>query len=88
VLDGVKKYWEDYYKGLPIEIVTPDLIDKIHPPDDYDILAQELDVVGPATKDLDEYSSFIAKLQFRSIARHLLGGSVKSSNGGTPACQK
>ena len=61
MLDGVKKYQQDYYKGLPIEIATPGLIDKIHPPDEYDLLAQELDVVGPATKDLDEYSSFIAK---------------------------
>jgi hAT family protein len=61
VLDGVKKYWEDHYRGLPIETTTPDLIDKLHPPDEYDLLAQELDVVGPAMKDLDEYLSFTAK---------------------------
>jgi hypothetical protein len=29
--------------------------------DEYDLLAQELDVVGPAMSELDEYKSFITK---------------------------
>ncbi|KKO99133.1 hypothetical protein THAR02_08767 [Trichoderma harzianum] len=54
VLDGVMKYWEDHYQKLPITTTTPELRDKLHPPDEYDLLAQELDVVSPASNKLDD----------------------------------
>ncbi|EKG08928.1 HAT domain-containing protein, partial [Macrophomina phaseolina MS6] len=59
VLEGIKKYWEDQYQGLPVlTTTTPVLIDNLHPPDEYECIARELDVVGPAMNDLDEYKSF------------------------------
>lgn len=61
VFDAVKKYWEDHYQGLPITTTTPGLIDQSQPPDEYDLLAQELDVVGAAMNALDEYKSFTAQ---------------------------
>ncbi|KFA81610.1 hypothetical protein S40288_09580 [Stachybotrys chartarum IBT 40288] len=61
VLDGVKKYWEDHYQGLPITTTTPELRDSLQPLDEYDLLARELDVVSPAMCDLDEYKAFIAE---------------------------
>jgi hypothetical protein len=61
VFDAVKMYWEDHYQGLPIAATTPGLIDKSQPPDEYDLLAQELDVVGPAMNELDTYKSFTAQ---------------------------
>lgn len=61
VLDGVTKYWEDYYQTLPITTTTPDLRDKQQPPDEYELLARELDVVRPAMNELDEYQSFITQ---------------------------
>ncbi|KAG7415018.1 hypothetical protein Forpi1262_v016824 [Fusarium oxysporum f. sp. raphani] len=61
VLDGVTKYWEDYYQTLPITTTTPDLRDKLQPPDEYELLARELDVVRPAMNELDEYQSFITQ---------------------------
>ena len=68
-----------------------DLMDNLHPPDEYDLLAQELDVVGPAMKNLDEYLSFITKTPISidcSQPRHLLGSSVKSSNNSIPVYPK
>lgn len=59
VFQSVQSYWEDHYQRLPIATTTPTLIDQLHPPDEYDLLAQELDVVGPAMDDFDEYKSFI-----------------------------
>lgn len=61
VLDGVTKYWEDHYQKLPISTTTPELRDKLQPPDEYDLLARELDVVSPALNKLDEYQSFITQ---------------------------
>ncbi|KJZ67979.1 hypothetical protein HIM_12633 [Hirsutella minnesotensis 3608] len=61
VLDGVTKYWEDYYRTLPITTTTPELRDKLQPPDEYELLARELDVVRPAMNELDEYKSFITQ---------------------------
>ena len=37
------------------------LIDKFQPFDEYDLLARELDVVGAAMYDLNEYTSFITQ---------------------------
>ncbi|KAM3516729.1 hypothetical protein NHJ13051_009636 [Beauveria bassiana] len=61
VLDGVKKYWKEHYQKLPITTTTPELRDKLQPPDEYDLLARELDVVSPALNQLDEYQSFVAQ---------------------------
>lgn len=61
VLDAVKAYWEEYYQGLPVASGTPDLVDKSRFPDEFDLLAQELDVVGPAMDESDEYKSFVSQ---------------------------
>ncbi|OAQ62549.1 ribonuclease H-like protein [Purpureocillium lilacinum] len=61
VLDGVKKYWEDHYQGLPITTTTPELRDSLQALDEYDLLARELDVVSPAMCNLDEYKAFTAE---------------------------
>lgn len=61
VFHSVQSYWEDHYQRLPIATTTPTLIDQLNPPDEYDLLAQELDVVGPAMDDFDEYKSFITQ---------------------------
>ncbi|ODA78133.1 hypothetical protein RJ55_06737 [Drechmeria coniospora] len=74
VLDGVKKYWEDHYQGLPITTTTPELRDSLQPPDEYELLARELDVVSPAMRDLDEYKSFTAETPWPLTVPRLRGG--------------
>jgi hypothetical protein len=59
IFNGVKKLWEDGYKGLPTIDPTPSLAPKAQP-DEYDILAQELDVVGTAS-DVDEYENYTSQ---------------------------
>jgi hypothetical protein len=59
VFDDVKKLWVNEYKGLPILHSTPSLVSKAQP-DEYDLLAQELDVVGP-TLDADEYEAYTSQ---------------------------
>lgn len=59
--EAVKMYWEDHYQGPPIATSTPGLHDESQPPDEYDLLAEELDVVGPAMNELDEYKAFTAQ---------------------------
>lgn len=61
VLDMVKAYWEEHYQALPIASDTAELVDKCRSPDEYDLLAQQLDVVGPAMDEIDEYKSFISQ---------------------------
>ncbi|KAJ6436596.1 hypothetical protein O9K51_10838 [Purpureocillium lavendulum] len=61
VLDGVEKYWKDYYQTLPIATTTPELRDKLQPPVEYELLARELDLVRPAMNELDEYKSFVTQ---------------------------
>lgn len=46
---------------LPISITTPELRVKLQPPDEYDLLARELDVVNPPINKRDEYQSFISQ---------------------------
>ena len=57
--NNVKKLWEDEYKGLAM-IDDPSLIITEQEPDKYDILAQELDVVGTST--IDEYETFTSQV--------------------------
>jgi hypothetical protein len=52
----VKRLWEDEYKGLPTVETTPSLV-AASEPDEYDVLAQELDVVG-REPETDEYESY------------------------------
>ncbi|KAJ2972747.1 hypothetical protein NQ176_g6977 [Zarea fungicola] len=61
VLAGVVKYWRENYQKLPITTTMPELRDKLQPPDEYDLLARELDVVSPALSQLDEYQSFVTQ---------------------------
>lgn len=61
VTDGVRNYWEDHYQGMPIATTTPRLGGDSHPPDEHDLLAQELDVASPAMNELDEYKCFIGQ---------------------------
>lgn len=59
--EAVKMYWEDHYHGPPIATSTPGLHDESQPPDEHDLLAEELDLVGPAMNELDEYKAFTAQ---------------------------
>ncbi len=59
VFNGVKKLWEDDYKGLLTVDSTPSLTPIVQP-DEYDLLAQELDVVG-TMPDADEYETYISQ---------------------------
>lgn len=61
VLDGVRKHWKTHYQALPIATMTPPVGNRETVLDEYDILAQELDVASPAMSDLDEYESFVAQ---------------------------
>jgi hypothetical protein len=61
VLDTVKTYWEEHYQGLPVASEMPKFVDGSQSPDEYDLLAQQLDVVGPAMDEIDEYKSFISQ---------------------------
>lgn len=56
--NDVKKYWEDHYKGLPTIEQTPLFMQEVQQ-DEYDLLAQELDVVS-AIIDADEYDTYIS----------------------------
>ena len=58
--NSVKKLWEDDYKGLAM-IDDPSLIITDQEPDEYDILAKELDVVG-GTSTIDEYETFASQI--------------------------
>ena len=60
-MEAVKTYWENHYQGLPIATTMPGLVDDSQTPDEYDLLAEELDVVGPAMNELDEYKAFTAQ---------------------------
>ncbi|KAJ3454605.1 hypothetical protein MRS44_013205 [Fusarium solani] len=56
---GVKKLWEDEYKNLPTVYTTPSLIPVLEL-DEYDLLAQELDVIG-TEPDVDEYETYTSQ---------------------------
>ena len=55
----MKKLWEDEYKKLPTVNTTPSLAPKGEP-DEYDLLAQELDVIG-TVDDVDEYDTYTSQ---------------------------
>jgi hAT family C-terminal dimerisation region len=60
VFNSVKKLWEDSYKELPSE--NPLSLFQSEPiPDEYELLARELDVVG-ANSDIDEYETFTSQV--------------------------
>ena len=60
VFNSVKKLWEDSYKELPSE--NPLSLFQSEPiPDEYELLARELDVVG-ANSDIDEYETFTSQI--------------------------
>lgn len=59
IFTGVKKLWEDEYKKLPTVNTTPSLAPKGEP-DEYDLLAQELDVIG-TVDDVDEYETYTSQ---------------------------
>jgi hypothetical protein len=56
IFNNVKKLWEDNYKGLPTIDPTPSLVPRPQL-DEYDLLAQELDVVG-IVSSIDEYEAY------------------------------
>ena len=60
IFNGVKRLWEEDYKRLPTLNSTPSIISK-RQPDEYDLLAQELDVVG-ATSNIDEYEIYTSQM--------------------------
>ena len=59
VFSSVKKLWEDDYRGLPTMDSASSLAAK-EQPDEYDLLAQELDVIG-AVYDFNEYETYISQ---------------------------
>jgi hAT family C-terminal dimerisation region len=59
IFNGVKKLWDDEYKKLPTVNTTPFLV-STREPDEYDLLAQELDVIGPLA-DVDEYETYTSE---------------------------
>ena len=58
IFNSVKKLWEDDYKGLTTIDSTP-LVPKAQP-DEYDLLAQQLDVVGTVSS-VDEYEAYASQ---------------------------
>ena len=60
VFSSVKKLWEDSYKGLLNDNPTS-LFESEPIPDEYELLARELDVVG-ANSDIDEYETFTTQV--------------------------
>ena len=59
IFNNVKKLWEDNYKGLPTIDPTPSLVPRPQL-DKYDLLAQELDVVG-IVSSIDEYEAYTSQ---------------------------
>lgn len=56
---GVKKLWEDEYKNLRTVYTTPSLIPALEL-DEYDLLAQELDIIG-TEPNVDEYETYTSQ---------------------------
>ncbi|KAJ6436316.1 putative AC transposase [Purpureocillium lavendulum] len=59
IFTGVKKVWEDEYKSLPAVHTTPSIVPALEL-DEYDLLAQELEVIG-AEPDADEYDAYTSQ---------------------------
>ena len=57
--NSVKALWEDNYKELPSE--DPTSLELQPLPDEYELLARELDVVG-ASGNIDEYETFTSQV--------------------------
>ncbi|KAM4063420.1 ribonuclease H-like protein [Hirsutella rhossiliensis] len=57
--DAVRKLWEEEYMDLPTISVTPSKVSVLQQ-DEYDLLAQELDVIGKGP-DADEYEAFTSQ---------------------------
>ncbi|XP_044714549.1 Ribonuclease H-like protein [Hirsutella rhossiliensis] len=55
----VRKLWEEEYMDLPTISVTPSKVSVLQQ-DEYDLLAQELDVIGKGP-DADEYEAFTSQ---------------------------
>ena len=58
--NSVKKLWEDDYKGI-VMMDDSSLMVTGQEPDEYDLLARELDVVG-GTSTIDEYETFTSQI--------------------------
>ncbi|KAF5988483.1 high-osmolarity-induced transcription protein 1 [Fusarium bulbicola] len=59
IFTGVKKLWEDEYKNLPTVYTTPSIVPVLEL-DEYDLLAQELNVIG-TEPDVDEYETYTSQ---------------------------
>ncbi|KAG7416610.1 Zinc finger BED domain-containing protein DAYSLEEPER [Fusarium oxysporum f. sp. raphani] len=59
IFTGVKKLWEDEYKHLPTVYTTPSIVPALEL-DEYDLLAQELNVIG-TEPDVDEYETYTSQ---------------------------
>lgn len=55
----MKKLWEDEYKNLPTVCTTPSVVPAPEQ-DEYDLIAQELEVIGTEPV-VDEYESYISQ---------------------------
>jgi hypothetical protein len=59
IFNEVKKLWDDEYKKLPTINTTPFLV-STREPDEWDLLAQELNVIG-LLADVDEYETYTSE---------------------------
>jgi hypothetical protein len=55
----VKKLWEDEYKNLPTVYTIPSIVPALEL-DEYDLLAQELNVIG-TEPEVDEYDTYTSQ---------------------------
>ncbi|KJZ68291.1 hypothetical protein HIM_12320 [Hirsutella minnesotensis 3608] len=58
-LTGVMKLWEDEYKNLATVHTSPSIVPALEQ-DEYDLLAQELNVIGTES-DVDEYGAYTSQ---------------------------
>ncbi|RKK14056.1 hypothetical protein BFJ67_g17976 [Fusarium oxysporum f. sp. cepae] len=56
IFTGVKKLWDNEYKNLPTVYTTSSIVPALEL-DEYDLLAQELNVIGTEA-DVDEYETY------------------------------
>ncbi|KYK61934.1 HAT domain-containing protein [Drechmeria coniospora] len=59
IFTGVKKLWEDEYKNLPTIYTTPSIVPALEL-DEYDLLAQEPEVIG-TDPYVDEYETYTSQ---------------------------
>ncbi|KAL3588016.1 hypothetical protein FPOAC2_13915 [Fusarium poae] len=86
IFTGVKELWEDGYNNLPTVYTTPSIVPALEL-DEYDMLAQELNVIG-TDGTLTNTKPTPPSHPFQSTAPPLSGGSAMSRRSALPDCQR